>query len=49
MRLYANVYGERYKDALLAPEPPGARFITHPPREKGTYVTYVARIMFMIP
>ena len=49
MRLYANVYAENYLDPHLAPEPAGARFVTGTPHGQGTYVTYVARIMFMIP
>ena len=48
VRLYGDVLVENYKDALLAPEPPGAHFVTDP-KGKGSYVTFVARVQFMIP
>lgn len=48
MRVYGDVYVERYLDALLAPEPPGARFVSDP-KGRGDYVTFVARVQFMIP
>jgi len=49
VRLTANGYMERYLDPLLAPEPPGARFVSGRPKERGNYFTFVARIQFIIP
>lgn len=49
MRVYGNVAVERYLDALLAPEPPGARFVDGRPRERGSYVTILSRVEFLIP
>ena len=49
MRVSGNVYMERYLDPLLAPEPPGARFLSGTPRERGNYVTLVARVQFLFP
>jgi phosphate-selective porin len=49
MRLQANATFERYLDALLAPEPPGARFVTGTPKGRGTYTSLFARVQFMFP
>ena len=49
MRLYADFLWETYRDALLAPEPPGAVGLDHEPTGAGTYLTFMARLQFMIP
>lgn len=49
MRVQGDAYRERFLDALLAPEPPGARFVSGTPRERGNYWTLVARVQFLIP
>jgi len=49
MRFQANATFERYLDALLAPEPPGARFVTGTPKGRGTYTSLFARVQFMFP
>lgn len=49
MRFYGNVVVERYLDALLAPEPPGTPGLGHEALGRGSYVTLVARVQFMLP
>jgi phosphate-selective porin len=49
MRLYADVLVERYLDPLLAPEPPGSSDLGHAPHGRGNYVTFIARLQFMVP
>jgi phosphate-selective porin OprO/OprP len=49
MRVQGNALVEHYLDPLLAPEPPGARFVTDEPKGSGPYFTLLARIQFMFP
>lgn len=49
MRLYADFLWETYRDALLAPEPPGAVGLDHEPKGAGTYFTFMARLQFHVP
>lgn len=49
VRLYADCLWETYRDALLAPEPPGAVGLDHEPKGAGTYFTFMARLQLMIP
>jgi phosphate-selective porin len=49
LRVYANATFERYLDPLLAPEPPGARFVDDTPKGRGTYTTLFARVQFLFP
>lgn len=49
MRVYGDAYRERYLDPLLAPEPPGARFVPGTPHGRGNYWTLVARLQFQFP
>ena len=49
VRLYADVVWETYRDPLLAPEPPGAKGLDHPPRGRGSYVSLLARLQLHVP
>lgn len=49
VRLYGDVYSEKYLDPLLAPEPPGAAFVSGAPIGRGRYTTFVARIELLFP
>ncbi len=49
VRLYADVVWETYRDPLLAPEPPGAQGLDHPPQGRGSYVSLLARLQLQVP